>query len=83
MLTISNLGGNGLCLWPWGILEKPFCQLCPAERQTHTWLEKPFSSTRERELGVHNTEGLDLTGSRATSPFIKTSVEAKKGKQRN
>lgn len=83
MLTISNLGGNGLRLWPWGVLEKPFCQLCPAEIQTRTWLEKPFSSTRERELGVRNTEGFDLTGSRATSPFIKTSVEAKKGKQRN
>lgn len=32
MLTISNLGGNGLRLWPRGVLEKPFCQLCPAER---------------------------------------------------
>lgn len=31
-LTISNLRGNGLSLWPWGILKKSFRQLCPAER---------------------------------------------------
>lgn len=31
-LTVSNLRGNGLGLWPWSILKKPFCQLCPAEK---------------------------------------------------